>query len=471
MARKIRILNLILITALVLSFAAIIPAQAAPPAYVIDHFDSSTETIDITWANPPGTPMSASGAVDDAAVLGGEREIVATVTGGVNAEHLVVTTNNGGNSVANAAGGSSLVYTVDFMYDGKDNAGTAGVDATNGLGVTNLNTVGGNTNSEFMIGLNSMDQVGSLAIFVYSSPTSCSIVTLNSVGKVYDQARKIVEVPFADFTTMCDGATTNASFNSVRAIILRVIASGGNAGLDINIHSFGLANPPFTDTGDLPDTSTGATYEYNIYVDPSGTAVGENGPRHIIAGPRFGAGVTAEGDQQPAVGADLDSDDGVTVNTYWVEGANGGNFDITVSNCTGTCYVTGFIDWDSNGAFYAPAPTNAYDTGERVFVDAPVVNGMTRVSFNIPTGTALSDSFYYVRLRILGSSSGGSASPWGDQFDGEVQDYLVSFNTTAVSLTRLDARANSGEGIWLIAAAMSLGAGLVGVSLLRRKLG
>ena len=91
MARKIRILNLILITALVLSFAAIIPAQAAPPAYVIDHFDSSTETIDITWANPPGTPMSASGAVDDAAVLGGEREIVATVTGGVNAEHLVVT--------------------------------------------------------------------------------------------------------------------------------------------------------------------------------------------------------------------------------------------------------------------------------------------------------------------------------------------------------------------------------------------
>ena len=472
MVTKYRFLNLFIVLSLVLSFASYSSALAAPPVYVIDHFDTSTETIDVTWASSPGTPITNSANVDDGNVLGGEREIVATVTGGINGEHLVVTTNNAGNSVANAAGGSSLLYTVDFIYDGPN--GTVGVDPT-GLSVTNLTNIGGKTNNEFFVGINSMDQLGSISILVYSNATSCSIVSLATIGKVYDSSHKIVEVPFTDFTTKCSGALTNATFTSVRAVVLRVTASGGNAGLDINIHSFGLAEPPFTDTGDLPDSTVGTGYDYNLYYDPSGAAIGEIGPRHVIEGPTFGATITAEGDQQPDQNAALDVDDGVVISNYWATGPNGGFFDITINGCNpGPCYLSGFIDWDGSRSFYSGNPADFY-TDERILVDHPIANGVTRVYFNVPNSASIINSFYYVRLRLENETTSGFASPWGDTYSGEVQDYLVSFNATAVSLTSMQARTSSNPTPWLLLSAGflvlvgSISAGFVGVLKLKNR--
>jgi len=452
---------------MLLSFAAFIPARAAPPIYVIDHFDTSIEALTLQWL---GSQVSGSQVVDDGAVLGGEREVVATVTGGISGETLTVTTNNAGNSVANAAGGSSLQYTVDFIYDGPDGSTTA-VDPT-GLSATNLTTVGGKTNTEFIVGVNSMDHPGTLSILVYSSATACSIVSLPAIGPVYDTAHIIVEVPFTDFTTMCSGATSNATLTSVRAVVLRATASGGNAGLDINIHSFGLAEPSFTDAGDLPDTTTGTGYDYNVYIDPAGNAQGELGPRHIIEGPRLGAGITAEGAQQPDQAAALDADDGVAITNLWNTGPNGGFFDITISGCSvEPCYLSGFIDWDGSRSFYSGSTADFF-SDERILLDRPVYNGLTRIYFDVPVTAQLTNSFYYVRLRLENESTNGFASPWGDTYSGEVQDYLVEFNPSSVSLTSLNVRSSSdmGTGLAVGAAVLLLLSGLLGVSYLRRRL-
>lgn len=478
MKHLIKLVHTALILSLILAFGAALPVLAAPPAFVIDHFDSSTEVNTITWATPPGTPISASGASDDTAVLGGEREIEATVTGGINGEQLVVTTNNAGNSVANAAGGSSLVYTVDFLYDGKDNSGTPGVDAAAGLGGVDLTVDGANPQDEFYIGINSMDQVGTLSILVYSSATACSVVSLPAVGKVYDSSRKLVEIPFTDFSSMCPGASSNADFTSVNAVVLRVTASGGNAGLDINIHSFGTAQQAFVDTGDLPDTSTNASYKYNLVVDPFGVVGAETGPRHVIGGPQLGTTITAETAQQPSIPALLDSDDGIFTWGMWATGVNGGNVQVTVNGCTGTCYLNGFIDWNHDGKFYEGAPTNAYDDGEKIFTDRAVTNGTNvLIRFNIPAGTVLTSTEFYARFRLTSQSTNGFGSPWGDAFDGEVEDYLLAFNPNSVSLVQLSARPAGGilsletlpTAVLPLAGLLVLALGLGSVVLLRRK--
>ena len=81
----------------------------------------------------------------------------------------------------------------------------------------------------------------------------------------------------------------------------------------------------------------------------------------------------------------------------------------------GTAKVDAWVDFNQDGVFDA--------TTERVTpaAGADVVNGTNLVTFAVPGGAVLGDTFARVRL-----SSAGGLNPDGEAVDGEVEDYQVT---------------------------------------------
>ncbi len=120
------------------------------------------------------------------------------------------------------------------------------------------------------------------------------------------------------------------------------------------------------DYGDLPDS-----YNDTLYT--------ENGARHMSGSAYLGAAVDAEPDGQENPNASADTnDDGVTrtAGLAWHTGANGGSIDVTASGCSGTCYLSAWLDWDNDHAFS--------QAGDTILLDEPVSDGPQTVTFRYP---------------------------------------------------------------------------------------
>jgi hypothetical protein len=189
-------------------------------------------------------------------------------------------------------------------------------------------------------------------------------------------------------------------------------------GTDLTDQDFGFLSN--LDMGDLPTS-------YNL------TLLDDDGPRHTLTSLFLGVDASADenGQEDPFANAD-DLDDGVvrTLGVNWNTGANGGSVDITVSGCTGTCYMSAWIDWDQNDTFN--------DAGDRVLLDLSVSNGTQTITFDIPAGVTFNTS-YNARFRIYDSSTTGNAQPNGWVQGGEVEDYQWEFGPTAIRLSSLTA--------------------------------
>jgi hypothetical protein len=218
--------------------------------------------------------------------------------------------------------------------------------------------------------------------------------------------------------------------------------------------------PTTADWGDLP----------NSY----GTLYSSGGAYHLTTGLKLGSLIGIDPDGIPtadAQGDDTngggDDEDGIAPIGLWsaglVSAGKGGSVRVTVSGCTGTCYLSAFIDWNQNGSWNLPR--------ERIIDNAPVVNGTQIISFNIPTNTpyiTFLNKTYNTRFRLV-SASTPTMSPTGGQPSGEVEDYKWVFGPTAVDLREIKATSSTGSG-WLFPLAGVLGlCGLGWLSLRRRK--
>jgi hypothetical protein len=204
-----------------------------------------------------------------------------------------------------------------------------------------------------------------------------------------------------------------------------VTFAGGNG---TAVRDFGLRSN--LDFGDLP-----ASYNRTI--------VGDDGARHTLpvsGGVYLGDSRDSDADGQESTtaggsltdgddGDGIDDEDGITRSFGWVDGTDGGIVDVEVVCPTGTCYLSAWIDWNGDGDFL--------DSGERVLLDEPVINGTQFVTFDIPAGTfpgAGPGLTFNARFRLYRSSTGGAAQPTGYTVNGEVEDYQFGFSPTAVTL-------------------------------------
>jgi hypothetical protein len=144
-----------------------------------------------------------------------------------------------------------------------------------------------------------------------------------------------------------------------------------------------------------------------------------------------------------AVGDDLDNtddEDGVTfINQFgWSEGdpgtGNGGTVDVTVN---GTGHLIAWVDFNKDGDFG--------DTGEMI-ISEPVGTGTQTYNFGIPYGTVLTGEFFF-RFRLFASEPViPAASYYGIAYDGEVEDYMLSFAPLPVELLAFQAVREGSDG-------------------------
>lgn len=239
------------------------------------------------------------------------------------------------------------------------------------------------------------------------------------------------------------GANSTTPTGYIGGLDPNVVLTGGtNAQRD-----FGFLST--MDFGDLP-----ASY--------NNTRSAVNGARHVIGNVRLGVGVDADPDGQESPTANLDTDDGVTLGGTWVNGDDGGVVNVTTTCPSGTCYLSAWIDWNNDGDFN--------DSGERIFLDQVVTNGLNVLTFDVPAGTFTGSGpnlIFNTRFRLYAASTGGFAQPTGLVVNGEVEDYQWTFGPTAISLVNLQTvTANS---VMLIILSVVLGLGLFTALALRRQ--
>lgn len=163
-----------------------------------------------------------------------------------------------------------------------------------------------------------------------------------------------------------------------------------------------------------------SSIDYGDAPNSYSTLVASNGPSHsIIPGFYLGTGIDGEGDGQPsakALGDDQfgnDPDDGVTIVTPMVPGQTA-SIDVRIHNGGKAAgMLHGWIDFNADGDFN--------DAGERVFSNQRVVDGVNRLSFAVPAGAQLGNTFARFRYGY-----GNAIGPTGAVVGGEVEDYLFS---------------------------------------------
>ncbi len=198
-----------------------------------------------------------------------------------------------------------------------------------------------------------------------------------------------------------------------------VISGSSVTGVDFGFQSQ-------VDMGDLP-----AIYGNTVF--------NNDGARHRPSGLFLGSQVDVDPNGQESADADGDDvdtggndDDGVapTTGVRWQLGAGGGSVDVTVSGCSGTCYLAAWLDWNNDGDFE--------EAGERILLDRAVTNGAQTITFDIPGGTVFGT--FNTRFRLYPASTDGRAQTTGLIEGGEVEDYQWVFSPTAIDLLNLETR-------------------------------
>lgn len=167
--------------------------------------------------------------------------------------------------------------------------------------------------------------------------------------------------------------------------------------------------------------------DYGDNPDSYGTTNAANGARHVLsvgqtaATPALylGALVDAESDGFPSLGANgdngnnLNDEDGIQFLTP-IQAGQSTQIKVTVVEAAGVDgRLNAWIDFNGDGDFS--------DTGEQIFTDLAVVNGMQTLSFTAPTDAVLGETYARFRLSTdTGLTSTGLAS------NGEVEDYQVA---------------------------------------------
>ena len=153
---------------------------------------------------------------------------------------------------------------------------------------------------------------------------------------------------------------------------------------------------------------------------PYPTLLVDNGARHLKnPGIYLGSGVDEEEDGQPTAAADgddlitSDDEDGVVFASSLAQGTIA-SVTVTTHNTVGAGFLDAWIDFSGDGDWD--------DSGEHVFNHEQLfTSGATALTFAVPAGAKIGDTYARFRYSSEGSNSYTSQSP-----DGEVEDYRVT---------------------------------------------
>jgi hypothetical protein len=451
-----------LLLAIVMAVVLLLSQPAHPtranPDTTVDGFDVTQSVYASGDGDPYPNPNSgyADGATN---LLGGQRDVIVTVTGGNLELNVDITDSELAHSQKSGVKG-----TTQVQWDG-DDGGATSVDP-NGLGSSHDLTNSGSDNA-FIIGLIAADENVDVTITFYDysadSISTCSKLTKTLPKHDSDDPARVVVFPFGAFGTG-DGCTTAAQITDVGALTLFIDGSASEA-RDVTID---LLKTGIVDYGDLP----GAGPDY------ASTLLEDDGAGHVVGSSLYlGSSIDGEADGQESSNADgddngdTDDEDGVapTLGVTWQQGANGGSVDVTV---VGDGCLNGWIDWDQDGTF--EEYDAVWDDNEYVIQNK---TGSGTYTFDVPVDP--SGETFYARFRVFPELSGGGCATQtpaiGDKvqyLSGEVEDYEWTFSPTAVTLTRLDAiSVPSRSPVGAVAAMLACltGSVAIGGALMRRR--
>lgn len=428
-----------------LLFSTTNSASAAP--VILDDFSALTN-IQILNATLATTPQQS--VLDDASILGGERDIQIVVTAGAG----TMTTNASDDSeYLTHSQPVGLRGRTIITWDGNDN--DASVLSATGLGGINLQSP---SNDAFVIGVVTADVLSRLTIQVFTDAGNSSTGSVN-VPAGTNQTTFLI--PFSSFSIT---SGTGADFTNVGAVQMTInSAATPTASLDMVI-DFTVAgeSSAYRDFGDLPDTY--------------GTLLGSNGPRHTTSNLFLGSSVDNESDATPTGDASGDGIDesGVSTVGIWTNGAGGGSISAFVTGDTTAC-LSGWVDFNNNGDFA--------DAGEQILDMIAVTAGANPITFDVPSGTFSGNSgdpdvILNARFRLAPDVFSDSDCSVGDEallastgayVNGEVEDYQWTFSPTAVTLTNLSIRNNTPFWVAGLAGILLMGGALLFLRLRKTK--
>ena len=232
--------------------------------------------------------------------------------------------------------------------------------------------------------------------------------------------------PFEDFVETGNGAT----WANLGELVFGIDGTQ-NADLDVSIDLI-ETNDGVRDYGDLPDTSEGPP-DYTTGIDGNKLSAYHSNPQGLTLGynvdteDTYNASSDARGDDDQNSRGE-DDEDGVQphFNRY-----NEWKASVTVNGCEEqTCYLSGWIDWNSDGDFA--------DSGEQFINDDS--GDQDYLTFDYPLNPPVGhpNGYYYLRFRICDEENECN-QPTGVATNGEVEDYRWYMDTTAVELLAFEA--------------------------------
>ena len=169
----------------------------------------------------------------------------------------------------------------------------------------------------------------------------------------------------------------------------------------------------------LPEQAVAQTgYDCADAPAPYPTLLNQGGPRHVAIGALLGTTRDVEGDGIPQANAfgddfnNLDDEDGIVFLSVLVPGQTA-TVQVTVSGAQPTAKLDAWVDFARDGSWAQPV--------DKIFAGRVVSNGVNILTFSVPAGATVTNTFCRFRL-----STSGDLNPGGDASNGEVEDYQVS---------------------------------------------
>jgi hypothetical protein len=417
----------------------------------IDTFDNGDMELAAPWSEPrivSGTVTSTVG------ILGTERDVYVEITNGSGSSRVFVTVYSTTNRYSHSQDDGVTGYSI-VTWDGEDGDPTS-LNPT-GLGGVDLTSGGVYTGFGWL--QVSGDLQGVIVIIVTTDASNYSVYTTTT------QAGNDLYY-FAPFNSFVIAGGSGADFGNVGSISLKVDGTN-RASFDTSIDFFDV---PEFDYGDLPSS-------YNNVV------LADNGARHVIVtgtgGVHLGTYIDAEGDGQESANANgddsagIDDEDGVQIGGLW-DGSGSGLLTVTVSG-GGGC-VMGWMDFHTSGPCTG-APNGVLTNSNETVLNNVYVSGTQAFLDDWLACSLVNKTNVGARFRVIPDQDGdGDCSDQvalapavtGLVYNGEVEDYLWSFGTTAVTLRRLEAQpARYGLVIALVLGVVVIGG--IGLFAVRRR--
>jgi len=396
-----------------LALALIIVGVALAAPVAIDTFNDGFQFL-IVDQGVPTVEESVAGTM-----VGGERDTQVNWLLGGDLVYVAIDRSNTNRFVFSQ--GPGVNGNALLQWDGGD-----GSMALNATGLNSSDLTDGGQNDCFVLRVLANDSPVAVTLRVYTDGTNWSRHSIDTPGNILGGSVVDLVIPFTSFAI---GGGTGANFTDVGAVEMFVDGSL-HEGADVSLDFFEAR--AVRDYGDLP-------VGYPV-------SLAENGARHIPQGLRLGARVDTEADEVLLHSTlanhddttDAADEDGVVRPAInWTPGVNGGHLDVTVAGCPVSCFLNGWINWDTIGT---SLDTDFDDVGEHVFIDRAIVNGTTRLDFNVPVDP--SNNTFDARFRLCSTIETCDAVT-GEVVDGEVEDYRWSFGPTAISLVSITANSRS----------------------------